>query len=407
MNKQTVRDIDVAGKRVLVRVDFNVPIDKNTGAISDDSRIAAALPTIQFLRERNAKVILASHLGRPDGKVVESLRLAPIAARLQELIGSPVAYVREAVGLEAEQAVARLSAGGVLLLENVRFYPGEEQNDPAFAKQLASLADVYVNDAFGTAHRAHASTEGVAKLLPAVAGLLMERELDFLSRATENPARPYAAIVGGAKVSGKIEVLRRLVTIVDKLLIGGGMANTFLKAQGFELGSSMVEDDQLATAAEIVAQAASEGIELLLPVDVAVADSFSKEAGRQTQSLSSEENQVKPILAQGSMVLDIGPATVAAFSLALVGCKTIVWNGPMGVFEFPNFAIGTTTLADAVAGSGALTIVGGGETVAAVHMAGVVERISHISTGGGASLEFLEGKPLPGVTALLDKQSVT
>jgi phosphoglycerate kinase len=402
MNKKTVRDIDVAGKRVLVRVDFNVPLDKAAGAISDDSRIRAALPTINYLTGRQAKVILVSHLGRPDGKVSEKLRLKPIAARLEEHLGAHVAYVPASSGPQAAGAVAAMQPGDVLLLENVRFEPGEETNDPEFAAKLAALADIYVNDAFGTAHRAHASTEGVAHLLPAVAGLLMERELDFLGRATLDPARPYAAIIGGAKVSDKIGVLQQLVNIVDKLLIGGGMANTFLRAQGYGLGASLVETDQLDVATAIMGRAKERGIELLLPVDVAVADPFAADAGRNVLDLSPEAREVGPSVPEGSMALDIGPATVDTFSMALRGCKTIVWNGPMGVFEFPNFAVGTTMLADAVAAAGAISIVGGGETVAAIEAAGVAGRISHISTGGGASLEFLEGKPLPGVTALLD-----
>jgi phosphoglycerate kinase len=403
MIKQTVRDVDPTGKRVLVRVDFNVPLDKNTGAITDDSRIRAAIPTIDYLTGRQARVVLVSHLGRPDGKVVEQLRLRPIAERLREILNQPVAYVTDSTGPQAQAAVDALPPGAILLLENVRFNPGEEANDPQFAGELASLADLYVNDAFGTAHRAHASTEGVAHRLPAVAGLLMERELDFLSRATENPDRPYAAIIGGAKISDKIGVLQRLVEQVDKLLIGGGMANTFLHAQGFALGASLVEADQTEIAAAIMQRAAERGIELLLPVDLAVADKFAADAGRKVLELSHETEEMKPAIPQGGMALDIGPATVDAYTTALRGCRTIVWNGPMGVFEFPNFAVGTTMLADAVANTCATAIVGGGETVAALQAAGVVQRISHISTGGGASLEFLEGRQLPGVAALLDR----
>jgi phosphoglycerate kinase len=403
MNKQTIRDLDVARKRVLVRVDFNVPLDKQSGAIGDDSRIRGSLPTIVALRDADAKVILISHLGRPDGKVSERLRMQPVAERLQELLGAPVGYAEESVGPEAEAAVAAMSPGDVLLLENVRFHPEEEANDQEFARRLAGLADVYVNDAFGTAHRAHASTEGVAHYLPAVAGLLMERELEFLGRATTNPERPYAAIIGGAKVSDKIGVLTRLINSVDKLLIGGGMANTFLQAKGFPMGRSLVERDQFGTANDIVSRAAAQGVQLMLPVDVAVGHRFAADATRQVLHMNAENLELHKGLGEDEMALDIGPATIDAFTHALRGCKTIVWNGPMGVFEFPNFALGTSMLADAVADTGAVTIVGGGETVAAVHEAGVAGRISHISTGGGASLEFLEGKELPGVAALNDK----
>jgi len=403
MNKKTVRDVDVSRKRALVRVDFNVPTDKSTGEITDDTRIRASLPTINYLIDHDARVILLSHLGRPNGKVNDKLRLRPVAERLQQLLGKPVQYVGETVGPKAVEAVNRLEPGSVLLLENVRFYPGEEANDPEFAGQLASLADVFVNDAFGTAHRAHASTEGVAHRLPAVAGLLMERELDFLGRATTNPEHPYVAIIGGAKVSDKIGVLQQLLNTVDKLIIGGGMANTFLTAKGFSMGSSLVEQDQVAKATEIMQVAGDRGVELLLPVDVAVADHFGADATRQVVELSPDIQELRSVIPEGEMALDIGPTTVANFTEALRDCKTIVWNGPMGVFEFPNFAIGTTMIADAVAGSGAVTIIGGGETVAAVEQAGVADRITHISTGGGASLEFLEGKELPGVAALQDK----
>jgi phosphoglycerate kinase len=399
MNKKTVRDIDVADKRVLVRVDFNVPLDKKTGAITDDSRIRAALPTIAYLLSQGARVVLVSHLGRPDGKVVEELRLTPVAARLSELLAAPVATTSESVGPAAEAAVANLLPRAVLLLENVRFHAEEEQNDPEFARKLAALADVYVDDAFGTAHRAHASTEGVTHYLPAVAGLLMERELQFLSQATERPARPYVAIIGGAKVSDKIGVLLKLVTLVDKLLIGGGMANTFLAAQGFDMQKSLVETDQIETARDIMAQGAQRGVTVMLPSDVAVAEEFVREAGRNVSPLARAKlHGVLP----GTMALDIGAETAKDYALALEDAKLIVWNGPMGVFEFPNFAVGTMLIADAVGSNNGTTIVGGGETVAAVNLAGVAKRISHISTGGGASLEFLEGKTLPGVAALLD-----
>lgn len=390
----------MAGKCALVRVDFNVPLDKGTGAIVDDSRIRGALPTIDYLRDHGARVVLASHLGRPDGKVNEKLRLVPVAVRLQELLGAPVAYASDCVGPDAEAAVASLPESGVLLLENLRFHPEEEANDPTFARSLAALADLYVDDSFGAAHRAHASTAGVAQYLPAVAGLLMERELQFFDRVTTDPERPYVAIIGGAKVSDKIGVLRRFLELVDKLLIGGGMANTFLRARGYTMGNSLVEEDQLGAAKEIMRAAESGGKVLLLPTDLAIAERFDARAGRTVVELHPERPEAVPA---GWMALDIGPGTAQQFSQALEGSRTIVWNGPMGVFELPNFALGTMMLADAVARTGATSVVGGGETVAAVHAAHVADRITHISTGGGASLEFLEGKQLPGVVALLDK----
>jgi phosphoglycerate kinase len=376
-----------------VRVDFNVPMTDHT--IMDDLRVRAALPTIGYLREHGARVILCSHLGRPDGKVVESLRLAPVAARLSELLGAPVATAPDCVGPEAERAVAALRDGDVLMLENVRFHPEEEENDSAFARRLAALADVYVNDAFGTAHRAHASTEGVAHLLPAVAGLLMERELEYLGRAVANPERPFAAIIGGAKISGKIDVLRNLLDKADRILIGGGMANTFFKAQGIPVGDSLVEDDQIDTARQVLAAADAHGRRLDLPVDAVIADAFSATANARTIAIADG-------VPGGWRVMDIGPDTVRRFAEALQPCRTVVWNGPMGVFEFPAFAEGTLALARALAALDAVTVVGGGETAAAVAQAGVEDRITHVSTGGGASLEFLEGKSLPGVAALQD-----
>ena len=393
--KQTVRDLDVAGKRVLVRVDFNVPMDKASGAITDDSRIRAALPTITYLRERGARVILTSHLGRPDGKVQDRLRLAPVAARLSELLGAPVATATDSVGPEAERAVQALGDGDVLLLENVRFHPEEEANDPAFARQLAALADVYVNDAFGTAHRAHASTEGVAHLLPAVTGLLMEKELRYLGAAVGEPERPFAAIIGGAKISGKIDVLKNLLGKADLILIGGGMANTFFKAQGHAVGDSLVEDDQIDVATGVLANAEELGTRLLLPTDAVIADAFDANANARTIKVSEG-------VPAGWRIMDIGPETLRRFTEALAPCKTVVWNGPMGVLEFPAFAEGTLGLARAVAALDATTVVGGGETAAAVAQAGVADQINHVSTGGGASLEFLEGKTLPGVAALND-----
>jgi len=391
--KRTVRDVDVAGKRVLVRVDFNVPMDKTRGAITDDSRIRAALPTIEYLREQGARVILVSHLGRPDGVVQERLRLAPVAAQLSELLGAPVVTATDCVGPEAEGAVARLKDGDVLLLENVRFHAEEEQNDPGFAKQLASLADVYVNDAFGTAHRAHASTEGVAHLLPAVAGFLMEKELRYLGQALSEPERPFAAVIGGAKVSGKIDVLKHLLGRADLILIGGGMANTFFKAQGLEVGDSLVEDDQLDVAAAVLRDAGGTRTRVELPSDALIAEAFDAAAAARMVRAADG-------VPAGWRIMDIGPETVARFREALAPCKTVVWNGPMGVFEFPRFAEGTLAMARTLADLDAVTVVGGGETAAAVADAGVEERLTHVSTGGGASLEFLEGKVLPGVAAL-------
>jgi phosphoglycerate kinase len=391
MNKKTIRDIDVAQKRVLVRVDFNVPQDK-AGNITDDTRIRAALPTIQYLRDKGAKVILCSHLGRPKGKVVEEFRLTPVAKRLSDLLGAPVPKTNDCIGPEVDKAVAAMKPGDVLLLENLRFHAEEEANDRAFAKQLASVADVYVNDAFGTAHRAHASTEGVTHFLPAVAGFLMERELNFLGKATAAPTRPYVAILGGAKVSDKIAVIENLLPKVDQLIVGGGMANTFFKAQGYEVGASLVEDDKVELAKDLLQRG---GKKLLLPVDVVVADAFAADAKHQTVAVDK--------VPAGWRILDIGPQSVSEFAAVLRKAKTVVWNGPMGVFEFPAFAAGTVAIAKALAQSGATSIIGGGDSAAAVEQAGVADKITHISTGGGASLEFLEGKVLPGVAALQDK----
>jgi len=395
VNKKTVQDLAVQNKRVLVRVDFNVPLDKATGAITDDSRIRAALPTIRYLIGQGARVVLCSHLGRPDGKVVDKLRLGSVAQRLSDLLGQPVAKTDDCVGPAVQAAVAAMQSGDVLLLENLRFQAEEEANDPAFARRLAALADVYVNDAFGTAHRAHASTEGVAHYLPAVAGFLMEKEIDYLSRALENPARPFDAIIGGAKVSDKIAVLQNLLDKVDALLIGGGMANTFLKAQGHEVGQSLVEDDKLDVARSLLAQAQARHVRLLLPVDVVVADKFAADAAWQVVAAKAVPADWR--------ILDVGPQTVKLFAQELKAARTVVWNGPLGVFEFPAFAQGTIALAKTLAASRATTIIGGGDSAAAVERAGVADKITHISTGGGASLEFLEGKTLPGVAALLDK----
>ena len=388
--KKTVTDTDVKGKRVLVRVDFNVPLDQ--GKVADDTRIRAALPTIQYLIEQGARVILMSHLGRPKGKVKEELCLTPVAERLADLLDRPVAMAVDCVGEEVETAVDRLRPGDVLLLENLRFHPGEEANDPEFASRLASLGEVYVNDAFGTAHRAHASTEGVARRLLAVAGFLMERELNFLSKALESPEPPFVAILGGAKISDKIGVVDNLLSKVDALLIGGGMANTFLEAQGHQVGQSLVEEESLPLARELLDKA---GRKLVLPVDVVVADRFDAEA--QSKIVSVEEVPAE------WRILDIGPATVERFAQELYTAKTVDWNGTMGVAEFPQFAAGTQAVIEMLAESQATTIVGGGDTAAAVQQAGLVEKMTHVSTGGGASLELLEGKVLPGVAALADR----
>jgi phosphoglycerate kinase len=403
-DKKTVRDLDVKGKRVLVRVDFNVPLDG--GKVADDTRIRAALPTIRYLMEREARVILMSHLGRPKGKVKEELRLVPVAERLAQLLDRSVAMAVDCVGEEVEIAVDRLMPGGVLLLENLRFHPGEEANDPEFVNQLASLGDIYVNDAFGTAHRAHASTEGVAHHLPAVAGFLMEKELSFLSKALESPEHPFVAILGGAKISDKIGVVDNLLGRVDALLIGGGMANTFLKAQGHQVGQSLVEEESLPLAQELLGKA---GRKLILPVDAVVADRFDAEAQSKTISLlpslelGGGRGGGKEEVPEEWRILDICPATVERFAQELSTAQTIVWNGTMGVAEFPRFAAGTQAIIEILAESQAVTIVGGGDTAAAVQQAGMVEKMTHVSTGGGASLKLLEGKTLPGVAALDDR----
>lgn len=390
MNKKTVRDIDIWNKRVLVRVDFNVPLDK--GRITDDRRIRASLPTIKYLIDHGACVILASHLGRPKGGRDDKYSLKPVATRLQELLGRPVKMADDVVGDSVLQQVRSMSSGDVLLLENVRFDPREEKNDPTFAKQLADLADVYVDDAFGSAHRAHASTEGVAHYLPAVAGFLMEQELNYLGSALANPKRPFVAILGGAKISDKIGVIKNLLDKVDRLLIGGGMANTFAKAIGYPVGDSLVENDKLDAARDLVAQAKGK---LVFPVDWVIADKF--EADAQSKVVDVQ------LVPDGWRILDIGPRTIELFETKLADAKTVVWNGPLGVFEFPRFARGTIEIAKRLAATGATSIVGGGDSAAAVETAGVADKITHISTGGGASLEFLEGKELPGVKALQDK----
>ncbi len=395
MNKMTVRDTDLQGKRVLVRVDFNVPIDR--GLITDDTRIRAAVPTIQYILQQQPRaVILMSHLGRPKGGPDPKYSLAPVAPVLAALLGREVQFAEDCVGEVAENAVSRLPEGRVMLLENTRFHPGEEKNDLELAKQMAKLGDVYVNDAFGSAHRAHASTEGVARYLPAVSGLLMEKEIDYLSTALESPKRPFIAILGGAKVSDKIAVIEALLTKVDRLLIGGGMANTFFKAKGFAIGKSLVEDDVLNTAHQLIEKG---GNKLVLPVDVVIGDSLSNDAKEQTIP-------VEQGVPDDWAIYDVGPATLEGFKQQMKGAMTIVWNGPMGVFEMPNFAKGTFAVAQLLAEqthNGAVTIIGGGDSAAAIEQSGVADKITHISTGGGASMEMLEGKALPGVVALKDR----
>lgn len=391
MNKKTVRDIDLKAKRVLMRVDFNVPMDK--GVVTDDKRIRASLPTIQYVLDQGASLILMSHLGRPKGTGFDAeFSLQAAAESLSKLLNQPVKMANDCVGPQVEAMAKALTPGEVLMLENVRFHKEEEKNDPAFAKQLAALGEVYVNDAFGSAHRAHASTEGVAKFLPAVSGFLMEQELEYLGRATLNPERPYIAILGGAKISDKIAVIENLLQKCDKLIIGGGMANTFLAAKGYAMQDSLVEPGSIETAKKIIAHA---GGKLLLPIDAVIADKFEAQAASQVV----EVNQVPP----GWRIMDIGPKSVALFSDALKGAKLVVWNGPMGVFEMPKFAEGTFAIARLLATSGATTVIGGGDSASAVKKAGVAKQMTHVSTGGGASLEFLEGKVLPGVAALNDK----
>ncbi len=397
MNKLTIRDLDAAGKRVFVRVDFNVPLED--GKITDDSRIVAALPTIKSLLSQGAIVILASHLGRPDGKVQDSMRLRPVAERLSHLLKMPVSVTGDALGAGTEDAIKRLKPGECILLENLRFHAEEEKNDPGFAKALASYADVYVNDAFGTAHRAHASTEGIAHLLPAYAGLLMEKEIEFLGKLMENPERPFAAIIGGAKVSGKIQVLRNLVDKVDVLVIGGGMANTFLLAQGKQVGKSLVEPDRVEDARAIMESAAAHGTKIVLPSDVVVAKEVTR--GSEYKTVPSDK------VPASWNIVDIGKNSLDAMRKALEPVKTVFWNGPLGVFEIPTFSVGTREIARFLAGraqAGATVVVGGGDSVAAVEQQGLADKMTHISTGGGASLEFLEGKELPGVAVLLDRE---
>ena len=393
-NKKTIEDIDVSGKKVLVRCDFNVPLDENKN-ITDETRINAALPTIKYLLEHKAAVILCSHLGRPKGEFNMKYSLAPVAKRLSEKLGFEVKLAKDVIGPDAKKLAAEVKPGEAVLLENVRFHAEEEKNDPAFAKELASMADIYVSDAFGTVHRAHASTAGVAQYLPAVAGFLIGKELNFLGKAVTDPERPFVAILGGAKVKDKIGVITNLIEKVDTLLIGGGMAYTFMKATGGEIGNSLCDDERLSLALELLDKAKAKGVKLLLPID----NVCGKEFNNDTEQMVCESGKIP----EGWEGLDIGPKTVELFSKEIKAAKTVVWNGPMGVFEMPNFAKGTLAIATAMAESDATTIIGGGDSAAAVTQMGLAGKMSHISTGGGASLEFLEGKTLPGVAALNDK----
>ena len=394
MNKKTLKDIDVKGKRVFCRVDFNVPMQD--GKITDETRIRAALPTIQYLMEQGAKVILASHFGRPKGQVVEEMRLTPVGVRLSEILGKEVKKADEAYGDSVKAIIETMNEGDVLLLENVRFYPGEEKNDPELARNFAELADVYVNDAFGAAHRAHASTEGIAHNLPAVSGFLMEKELDVLGKALSNPERPFTAIIGGAKVKDKIGVIENLLELVDNLIIGGGLAYTFVKAQGHEVGKSLLEADKLDLANSFIEKAKQKGVNFYMPVDVVVADDFSGDANKKVVSIEE--------IPADWEALDIGPKTAEIYRDVIQKSKLVIWNGPMGVFEIDAFAGGTKAVAEALAESeGTYSVIGGGDSAAAVEKFDLADKMSHISTGGGASLEFMEGKALPGVVALNDK----
>ena len=395
MNKKTIEDIDVSGKKVLVRVDFNVPLDEN-GRITDETRIKAALPTIKYLLEHNAAVILCSHLGRPKGEFNMKYSLAPVASRLKEIFGeNRVTFASDIIGESAKQAVSSLKTGNIVLLENLRFHKEEEKNDPAFAKALAAYADIYVNDAFGTAHRAHASTAGVADYLPAVAGELIGKELSVMGKALDNPERPFVAILGGRKVSDKIGVINNLLEKVDTLIIGGAMSYTFFKAMGLNIGNSLVEEDKLSLAKQLLAKAEAKGIKMLLPVDCVLANDFNAQA----EMLTVDYDKIP----DGWEGMDIGPKTRELYAQAIKPAKTVIWNGPMGVFEFPRFAEGTKAVAKAMSECSGTTIIGGGDSAAAVEQLGFASKITHISTGGGASLEFLEGLELPGVAALNDK----
>ena len=396
MNKKTVKDIDVNGKKVLVRCDFNVPIDSETGKITDNRRIRAALPTIQYLLNHNAKVILCSHLGRPKGEFNLKYSLKPVAEELSKLLNKDVKLAKDVIGESAKELTSNMKEGDIVLLENVRFHKEEEQNDPEYSKALASMAEIYVNDAFGTAHRAHSSTTGVADYLPAVSGFLIEKELEFLGGALENPAHPFVAILGGAKVSDKIGVIENLLDKVDTLIIGGGMAYTFYKAQGHHIGTSICEEDKLDLAKSILEKAQEKGVKLLLPVDNHVSSEYSN---------NGEEKMVNSTeIPDGFMGLDIGPKTIEKFEEAVKDAKTVVWNGPLGVCEFDKFATGTKAVATMLSKIDAITIIGGGDSAAAIEKLGLADKMTHISTGGGASLEFLEGKTLPGIACLQDKE---
>ncbi len=394
INKKNIGDIDLQGKKVIMRVDFNVPID-NEGRITDDTRINAALPSIRYVLERNTKLILMSHMGRPKGQVEEGLRLAPVGKRLSGLLGKEVIICKDCIGEETGKIISGMQTGDIALLENLRFHKEEETNDPEFAKDLASYADIYVNDAFGTAHRAHASTEGITKYLPAYAGFLMEKEINFLGKLLYQPEHPYIAIIGGAKVSTKIGVLQRLIERVNVLIIGGGMSYTFLKAKGFEVGNSLVETDKVSLAFDLINKADENGIKLLLPLDHIVADKIDEGAKSRTVDTNAIPSQM--------IGVDIGPKSIRAFKKEIKHGRTILWNGPMGVFEIDRFSKGTNQIAKALASSRGKTVIGGGDSVAAVNRAGLADKITHVSTGGGASLEFLEGKELPGVMALTDR----
>ena len=396
MNKKTLKDIDVNGKKVLVRCDFNVPIDSETGKITDNRRIRAALPTIQYLLEHNARVILCSHLGRPKGEFNLKYSLKPVAEELSKLLNKDVKLAKDVIGESAKELTSNMNEGDVVLLENVRFHKEEEQNDSEYSKALASMAEIYVNDAFGTAHRAHSSTTGVADYLPAVSGFLIEKELEFLGGALENPVHPFVAILGGAKVSDKIGVIENLLDKVDTLIIGGGMAYTFYKAQGHHIGTSICEEDKLDLARNILEKAKEKGVELLLPVDNHVSSEYSND-GEEKMVNSTE-------IPDGFMGLDIGPKTIEKFEEAVKDAKTVVWNGPLGVCEFDKFATGTKAVATMLSKIEATTIIGGGDSAAAIEKLGLADKMTHISTGGGASLEFLEGKTLPGIACLQDKE---
>lgn len=393
LNKKSIEDIDVSGKKVLARCDFNVPL--KDGVITNDKRIVAALPTIKYLLDHNAKLILCSHLGRPKGEFKPEFSLAPVAARLSELLGKDVIMAKDVIGEDAKAKAAALKEGEVLLLENVRYHKEETKNDPEFAKELASLAEIYVNDAFGAAHRAHASTEGVSHYLPAVCGYLMQKEIAFIGGTLEDPKRPFVAILGGAKVSDKIGVITNLLDKVDTLIVGGGMAYTFMKAKGYNIGTSICEDEKVDLAKEIMAKAEAKGVKFYIPVDNRIADKFAEDAAY--KDIDSDS------IPDGWMGMDIGPKSVELFCNAVKDAKTVIWNGPMGVFEFANFANGTLAVAKAVADSDAISVIGGGDSVAAVTKLGFADKMSHISTGGGASLEYMEGKVLPGIDCLNDK----